>query len=135
MPASSRQRRRSPLYAMRPAPSAASRRPSEVTATLTRPLSWDPEFQQIVSGAVERLSSDIARLAPGFAIPLHTWMAALAGSSNPAGYFLCGRGSFLSFAWYLERSFRPEIDVQFQSDLAYSSVSAYYFVRLVDDVV
>jgi hypothetical protein len=62
-------------------------------------------------------------------------MAALAGSSNPAGYFLCGRGSFLSFAWYLERSFRPEIDVQFQSDLAYSSVSAYYFVRLVDDVV
>jgi len=63
-------------------------------------------------------------------------MRALAGGEAPEEYFLHHRAfPMLSLPWWLEESILGRAEPSLQAELAYSSISGYYFVRLVDDTM
>jgi hypothetical protein len=59
-------------------------------------------------------------------------MSALAETGKAEDYFFGARDVIVLLPWFLESSFRAP-DRDFQLDLTYSSVNAYYFIRLVDN--
>ncbi len=64
------------------------------------------------------------------------WMKFLAGSEQPEDYFNHPRAfSFLLLPWWAESSLTTTPDVEFQAALAYASVNAYYYIRLMDNLM
>jgi len=59
-------------------------------------------------------------------------MSSLPETGRGEDYFSGGREVILLLPWILENSFRSP-DLEFQRDLVYSSVNAYYFIRLIDN--
>lgn len=97
---------------------------------------YDPRLSQIISQAVARLQSDLARAAPVMAGRVAGWMEQLAGPGRPEDYFRHPLAfPALLLPWWLEESFRPEIDLSFQAGLAYSTINGYYYVRLIDNLM
>jgi len=81
-----------------------------------------------------RLRERVSQRAPSLAGDLEGWMRSLAGGAEPEDYFLHPQAfPMLLLPWWLEESLRGEPDPGLQTELAYSSISGYYFVRLVDD--
>ena len=76
----------------------------------------------------------MARHAPDMGAEVCPWMQALAGTGRMEEYFQEGRATIFLLPWFLEKSLRPVPDPEFQSGLVYSSVNAYYFVRLIDNL-
>ncbi len=97
---------------------------------------YDPRLSQIISQALLRLQFDLARAAPVMAGQVAGWMEQLAGAGRPEGYFQHPLAfPALLLPWWLEESFRPEIDLPFQADLVYSTINGYYYVRLIDNLM
>lgn len=88
----------------------------------------------LARAASSRLRGRVSERAPSLAVDLEDWMRALAGGAEPEDYFLHAQAfPMLLLPWWLEESLRGAADVQLQAEFAYSSMSGYYFVRLVDD--
>src|SRR5262249_16132730 len=97
---------------------------------------YDPVFKQIVIDATERVHHELAVQSPWISEQFYDWMKKLAGSEQPADYFLHpGAFIFLLVPWWLECSLGTQPDMAFQSSLAYSSISAYYYIRLIDNLM
>jgi hypothetical protein len=57
-------------------------------------------------------------------------------SSEPADYFTHPEAfPMLLLPWWMEESINVSVDPGFQTEVAYSSVCGYYFVRLLDDLM
>ena len=95
---------------------------------------FDPQLRKLLSRAVARAGSEMARDAPDMAAEVCLWMKALAGTGPAEEYFQEGRATIFLLPWFLEKSLRPAPDPEFQSGLVYSSVNAYYYVRLIDNL-
>ena len=97
---------------------------------------YDPRLSQIISQAVLRLQADMARTAPVMAGQVTGWMEQLAGAGRLEDYFQHPLAfPALLLPWWLEESFRPEMDLSFQAGLAYSTINGYYYVRLIDNLM
>lgn len=97
---------------------------------------YDPRLSQIISQAVVRLQSDLAQAAPVMAGQVAGWIKQLAGAGRPEDYFQHPLAfPALLLPWWLEESFRPEIDLSFQAGLAYSTINGYYYVRMIDNLM
>jgi len=95
-----------------------------------------PEFVETMKSGVGRLYRGLDRDLPRMAAGIQTWMKALAGSEEPADYFLHPVAfPLMLLPWWLERQLRGQADPDFQSDLVLSNASLYYYVRLVDNVM
>lgn len=95
---------------------------------------YSTEHRQIIHEAAARLIHDTEKYTPSLSTAMQTWLYHLAGSENPADYFMHPYAvPFLLLGWWGETHLRQDIDRQFQMDLAYSSMNAYYYVRLVDN--
>ena len=93
-------------------------------------------IDSLVVEAIDRLEKGLTAQAPGMADRAARWMRELAGSESPADYFLQpDRFPVLQLPWWLETSAAGAPDVRFQSRLAHSTVSGYYFIRLMDNVM
>ena len=93
------------------------------------------KLRKLLSAAVRRVVSEMARHAPDLKGEVRPWMEALAGSERAEAYFQDGRAAIFLLPWFLEKSIRPVPDPEFQASLVYSSVNAYYFVRLIDNLL
>ncbi len=63
------------------------------------------------------------------------WMRSLS-TAEPADYFTHPEAfPMLLLPWWMEESISGSADPAFQSEIAYSSVCGYYFVRLLDDLM
>jgi len=89
-------------------------------------------------------ASDAARFATeewrGGASPLseHTrrWLASHCDLEHPERYFLHEQSlAVLGFPWWLEESLRGTVDAEFQRDLMVSTINAYFFTRMLDDIM
>jgi len=93
-------------------------------------------IDSLVISAIGRLEREMHRCAPSMASRGEGWMRELAGSERPADYFLQpDRFPVLRLPWWLQASVDGEPDLRFHGRLAYSTVSGYYFIRLVDNVM
>lgn len=96
---------------------------------------YDSEVLQIAQGAVARMQARLSRFTPGLAIEAEHWTAELSRTGNARDYFIGGRSFLVLLPRFLREACAGSPDSAFESDIAYSTISAYYFVRLVDDVV
>ena len=91
---------------------------------------------QMVSEAVGRLEADLEALSPFMAVRARAWMRRLAGDRDPAAYFTHPRAfPFILLPWWFERAARGSIDRELQGTLAASSISGYYFIRILDGIM
>ena len=75
------------------------------------------------------------RDAPASTEALVGWAARLSPTGRARDYFDGGRAVMFLLPWWLEKRIQPVPDVRFQELLVESTVSAYYFVRIVDNLM
>jgi hypothetical protein len=92
----------------------------------------DPGPAGFVSAALARIDTEMRACAPRMAGPVSRWMSSLSETGRAEDYFTGGRDVILLLPCLLANSFRSP-DLEFQRDLVYSSVNAYYFIRLIDN--
>lgn len=95
----------------------------------------EPQLPALRRHALERLSANLIRNGPQIFDVVTRWTASLSPTGVAEDYFRKSRAHFLLFPWWAEKSIRGAPDLKFQSDLIYSSVNGYYFVRLIDNVM
>lgn len=102
----------------------------------TRAVSpYDPGLSRAIHAGVARICSELERAMPLVGEQVLAWMKQLGGTEQPADYYHHPRGSFMFlFPWYLEKTLDPNPDPSFQSDLVYSTINGYYFIRLIDNL-
>lgn len=97
---------------------------------------YDPQLREMITAAVSRIGAEMAHKAPFMAERVGGWMRGLSGSLQPADYFLHPVAfPMLLLPWWVEKTCRAVPDLPFQSDLAYSTVNGYYYIRLIDNVM
>jgi hypothetical protein len=95
-------------------------------------------LDQPLSACVDRAIialSHACRHAPAAETALLGWASRLSPTGRPRDYFDGGRAVLFVLPWWLEKRIRSIPDVAFQERLVESTVSAYYFVRLVDNLM
>jgi hypothetical protein len=97
--------------------------------------SFDSEVLEFAGRSIVRMRERLARFAPGLATEVDTWTKGLSRTGEARDYFSGGRSILLLLPLFLREACEQAPDVAFEFDLAYSTVCAYYFVRLIDDVV
>jgi hypothetical protein len=98
-------------------------------------FSCDPDLRNITRGAIDRLHRGLSLHAPWLAAAAMEWMKRLSESGRPEDYFLGNRAPLLLLPDELARSVHASSDDRFRSDIAYSTIAGYYFVRLIDNVM
>ena len=96
---------------------------------------FDSGVLELADGAVKRIRDRLSRFAPGLADEADNWIGELSPTGEACDYFTGGRSVLLLLPRFLREACRQAPDTAFESDLAYSTINAYYFVRLIDDVV
>ncbi len=96
----------------------------------------DPALRELIHAAADRLCAEMTLAAPYMAGQVMDWGKSLAGSAQLADYFL-HPAAFPSLAlpWWLEKTLRPAPDLSFQTDLIYSTLNGYYYIRLLDNLM
>lgn len=83
-----------------------------------------------------RLEAELARSAPIMAGQVSHWFRQLAQSEQPADYFKNPIGfPVVSLPWWLGKTLHPTPTGAFHSDLVYSTMNGYYYIRLLDNVM
>ncbi len=97
---------------------------------------WDSDFLTIARQSAQHVLADLGRRAPGLAERKLNWIALRSDISQPEAYFTHPESlPLLALPWWLEKSIRGAVDLSFQADVMYSSISAYYFTRMLDDLM
>lgn len=97
---------------------------------------YEPQHKEVIVESVNRISRQLNRTMPYLADELQVWMKDLAGSLEPADYFMHPVAfPFLLLPWWLEHQLSGEHDETFQADLAYSCANIYYHVRMIDNLM
>jgi hypothetical protein len=97
---------------------------------------YPPQLRALVATAFERLEAQLRDATPVLAEHLLAWARRLPGDEPAERYFTDARAfPMLLLPWWLEATISAEHDLAFQSDVARSTISGYYFVRLIDDLM
>jgi hypothetical protein len=108
--------------------------PSAALSQPTPEQLFDPRLNQLVCESIARIRGDLDRLAPYSAAEMSRWIDRQSEPDTPEGCFRGLKAHFLVIPWFLELRIRGNIDLEFQRALVYSSINAYYFVRLLDNI-
>lgn len=93
-------------------------------------------FSQMIESALQRTLDDMHKGGSHMAQQAELWMQKLAGSDHAADYFKHPLAfPMLLLPWWMEQTIHPEPDISFQTDLIYSSINGYYFIRMIDNVM
>jgi hypothetical protein len=97
---------------------------------------YPPQLRQITRSALSRLGSRLKRQAPTLGASADRWMRSLAADGPPERYFLHPRAfPVVLLPWLAEAALRGAPARSFQRDVVYSTITGYYFVRIVDDLM
>ena len=96
----------------------------------------DERLSRIITQSTQRLLAELAQVAPDMSAPVCGWMNSLAGGHAPEAYFKHPLAfPTLLLPWWLEETLSRQMDLDFQADIAYSSINGYYFIRMIDNVM
>lgn len=94
------------------------------------------QLARCLTVAIHHLTHDLQTCSPLLAEKFDAWIRRLAGESPRESYFMHPEAfPMLLFPIWLETSLCQEVDWAFQQDVISSSVSAYYFIRMIDNVM
>ncbi len=98
---------------------------------------YERELEQLISAAFERLHTTMSRVAPFMTQQVAQWIENLSAAvGSEQDYFKHPRAfPILLLPWWLEKTLVTNPDVAFHKDLVYSTISGYYHVRMVDNLM
>ncbi len=97
---------------------------------------YEPELVRVIDRAIGRLRRTIAASSPPSAAAMDRWIDHLTNARPLVDYFTHLRAfPFMLFPWWMEARAGGSHDLDFQEDLAYSSVSGYLYIRLIDNIM
>jgi hypothetical protein len=95
---------------------------------------FDAELQAILVQSVARLRGELLRFCPLSAATAEAWIMRQNAPDSPEISFRRLKSHFLLIPRFLELHIRGTTDPVFQRGLVWSSLNAYYFARLLDNV-
>jgi hypothetical protein len=102
---------------------------------LEQPL-WPAEFLSTAQLATHRALASLGERSPALADHVRRWVSTRCDVHQAEKYFTAPEGfPALALPWWLENAIHDEINLEFQSDLMSSTISGYYFIRMLDDVM
>lgn len=97
---------------------------------------YDREFSALIESAFTRLRVEAQRSGGYLGEHIITWVESVYPTDKPEDAFMEeGAYPLLLLPWYAERTFHPEPDLEFQSELVYSTINGYYYIRLLDNIM
>ena len=97
---------------------------------------FDSSFLTTAGQSAQRALADLSSQSPQLAGRTLKWLALRSDINHPENYFTHLQSlPLLALPWWLEIALRGTVDLAFQSDLMYSSMSGYYFTRMLDDLM
>lgn len=97
---------------------------------------WPQHFQAAAERATRRALADLGGRSPALGESASRWLSLRCDPQHPEAYFTHSQGvPVLALPWWLEDCIRGEVHAEFQTDLMYSTVSGYCFIRMLDDVM
>lgn len=95
---------------------------------------YTPTLRRAIRQGVGRICVELDARMPLTAKDVKNWLVYLAGSEQPADYYLrrADLPMFL-FPWFLEKT-QVKTDAAFLNDRVYSTINGFYYIRLLDDV-
>lgn len=91
----------------------------------------------VLRASHERLCERLVELAPELSVVLLPWMRTRPAKGLAAERYFTHPLAFplVQLPWWLEESLGAEVDRDAQAELLLSSMSGYYLIRLIDDVM
>jgi hypothetical protein len=97
---------------------------------------YDAELRAIIKVAFSRLHLRLRSAGSSLCLPTIEWMRSLSGGDEPERYFMHPFAfPMLLLPWWLEHVIRGDPESDFQTDVTYSTLNGYYFVRMIDDLM
>src|SRR5712691_8697082 len=94
---------------------------------------YDPILSLAITDAVSKICAALERWMPLSGPQVSDWLKYLAGTDEPADYYHhVPISPMFWFPWFLEKTLHPNPDSTLQSDLVYSTINGYYYIRLID---
>lgn len=96
---------------------------------------YDQELSNVITVAFSRLDTVLEQSGSFVAQPVLSWIKGLAETAQPEDYFKHPRAfPMLLIPWWVEKALQDP-DTSFQTDLVYSTVNGYYYIRLIDNLM
>jgi hypothetical protein len=97
---------------------------------------YPADLLDLVDRAFARIRRRLKAGTPTLSVLALGWMRSLAGTAPPQAYFTHPNAfPMLLLPWRLEESVRGLPDRAFHRDVVYSTLTGYYFVRMIDDLM
>jgi hypothetical protein len=96
------------------------------------PADPDPVLQELVSNALLRFEANLDAALPRAAQQLRQHLQRV--PTKPEHFFAARNFPHFLLPWWFSPAAEREADVEFQTDLMYSSISGYYAIRLCDNI-
>jgi hypothetical protein len=97
---------------------------------------YDPKLSEIICAAFDRLDAAATGVGEHFSLQITAWLRDAYGTDHPEDAFKNPQAyPLLLLPWFAEKSLQSESDLAFQSDLVYSSINGYCYIRLIDNLM
>ena len=97
---------------------------------------YDSQLSNLITASISRLNLELTGAAPWLATQLSAWMAQLSRTGRPEDYFKHPLAfPSLLLPWWLEKTYHAKPDLSLHSDLVYSTINGYYYIRLIDNLM
>ena len=97
---------------------------------------YDPKLIRIIGSADRRIKSDLRRTAPFMAEKTESWMRHCYGEVALSDYFSHPEAyPMFLLPWLLEETIVPDHDLEFQSNVVYSTLNGFHYIRLIDNLM
>lgn len=97
---------------------------------------YNQQVKHIIKKSILQLKQEMNATAPFMAKQVTYWLENLAGTTQAENYFLHPKAfPMVLLPWSLEKTCYGKVDIYFQSNLAYSTINGYYYIRLIDNIM
>jgi hypothetical protein len=97
---------------------------------------YDETLTSLISAGCRRMESELLRASPATARRVESWLGQLSESGRLEDYFTDPHAfPMLLLPWWVARTVEREPDIAFHSNIVYSTMNGYCYIRLVDNVM
>ena len=97
---------------------------------------YDPELGEIIAQAFDRLRNQLKEAGPYLHQRISDWMLEYFKTDHPEEAFKSPQSfPVLLLPWFAEKKLTIQPDAGFQSDLVYSTVNGYCYIRFIDNLM
>jgi hypothetical protein len=96
---------------------------------------YDPKLRQIITAAFSRIYFEMKQTAPFMEDQVAKWIEHVCGTPSEKYFMHAEAFPLLLLPWWLEKTYHQNPDADFQSDLVYSNINGYSYIRLMDNLM